>query len=131
MKQVYKSCLVLLIAITTYGILMTGCQHKEEGMKEEEEENEMYDGPDKAAEFQFNRTKNPFTGQVPSDKMWDAVLQTQQVKNQQANSQNLISALSWIERGSNSDVTGPSNGNTRANSGMTSGRIDASRLSKA
>jgi hypothetical protein len=125
MRQVYKRCLVLLIAIATSGILLTGCQHREESMREGEEENEMYDGPDKAAEFQFNRTKNPFTGQVPSDKMWDAVLQTQQVKDQQAGSQNIISALNWIERGSNSDVTGPSNGNTRANNGITSGRIDA------
>lgn len=120
MKQVYKSCLVFLIALTTFGLLLTSCRHKENDVKEDE----MYDGPDKAAEFQFNRTKNPFTGQVPSDKMWNAVLQTQQVKDQ-ANSLNTISALSWIERGSNSDVTGPSNGNTRANNGITSGRIDA------
>ncbi|MGG9961498.1 T9SS type A sorting domain-containing protein [Ferruginibacter sp. SUN106] len=123
MKQVYKSCLVFLIAISAYGILLTGCQHKAETIGEEEDE--MYDGPDKAAQFQFNRTKNPSTGQVPSEKMWDAVLQTQQIKDLQANSQNIVSALSWIERGSNSDVVGPSNGNTRANSGITSGRIDA------
>ena len=33
--------------------------------RQEKEENDKYDGPDKAAEFEFNRTKDPATGRVP------------------------------------------------------------------
>jgi hypothetical protein len=49
--------------------------------KEGDEENDKYDGPAKAEEFQINRTKNPATGQVPAGKMWEAVMQTQQKKD--------------------------------------------------
>ncbi len=89
------------------------------------EEDEEYDGPDKAMLWQMERTKDPATGIVPSDQMWQAVLQTQQMKNNLLNSPSSVSALTWAERGSYTDVVGPSNGNTRANNGITSGRIDA------
>ncbi len=96
---------------------------KKEKKHKEQEEDEGYDGPAKAEEFQFNRTKNPFTGIVPSEKMLEAVLQTKDKK--ESNAVLRTSGLNWIERGSNSDAVGPSNGNTRANNGKTSGRIDA------
>lgn len=96
---------------------------KEKKHKEQEEEDEGYDGPAKAAEFQFNRTKNPYTGIVPSDKMLEAVLLTKDKK--ESNALLRTAGLNWIERGSNSDAVGPSNGNTRANNGKTAGRIDA------
>ena len=98
---------------------------KEKKEETENAENDKYDGPAKAEEFQINRTKNPVTGEVPAGKMWEAVKQTQQLKDFQANTPNGLNALNWIERGSNTDVVGPSNGNTRANNGKTSGRIDA------
>jgi hypothetical protein len=88
-------------------------------------ENDLYDGPDKAAEFQFKRIKNPITGTVDRQKIWDAVMQTTQLKNQSPSSQNGTAALNWIERGSNTDAVGPSNGNTRPGNGVTSGRIRA------
>jgi subtilisin-like proprotein convertase family protein len=98
---------------------------KEKKEEKENEENDKYDGPAKAEEFQINRTKNPATGEVPAGKMWEAVKHTQQQKDFQANTPNGLNALNWVERGSNTDVVGPSNGNTRANNGKTSGRIDA------
>ena len=45
--------------IATSIIFLSGCKLQQEN---EYEENEEYDGPDKAAEFQFNRTKDPATG---------------------------------------------------------------------
>ncbi len=103
--------------------LLTGCFEKMASPGEEELD--KYDSPDKAAEFQFNRTKNPYTGTVDRQAMWQAVLQTEQIKEQLRNSQNFTSALTWTERGSYTDAVGPSNGNTRPNNGVTSGRIRA------
>ena len=86
------------------------------------EDKDKYDGPDKAAEYEFNITKDPATGKVPRERLLNALQKTILSKNE---SSSLVAALSWTERGPNSDVPGPSNGNTRANSGITSGRIRA------
>ena len=85
----------------------------------------MYDGPDKAAEFEFNRTKDPATGRVPRERLIPAIDQTIQSKSSLINSPASVTSLSWLERGPNSDAVGPSNGNSRPNGGITSGRIRA------
>ena len=104
-------------------------KEKETGLvqpEDEGEENDMYDGPQFAAAFEFKRTKDPATGRVPREKLLTAIDQTVTSKDaMRANSTASTEALSWIERGPNSDVVGPSNGNTRANSGIASGRIRA------
>lgn len=92
---------------------------------EEEKKNDGYDYFREADEFQKLRTRDLSTGKVPQDQMWEAVKQTNQQKQIVANSFNVPDVLSWIERGPDRDVVGPSNGNTRANNGVTSGRIDA------
>lgn len=92
---------------------------------EGEDEGDGYDHPNEAAAFQALRTRDLGTGKVPTDKMWQAIMETEQQKRMVANSLNISDVLSWTERGPNTDVVGPSNGNTRANSGVTSGRIDA------
>lgn len=123
MKKIYLFLVpALLIAAASFFVFNGSFKESEPFGEEEHEE---YDGPEKAAEWQFNRTKDPATGRVPSDQMWQAVMETQQRKNALLSSPNLVSALTWAERGSYTDVVGPSNGNTRANSGVTSGRIDA------
>ena len=86
------------------------------------EEQELYDGPDKRAEYEFERTKDPATGKVPREKYLVALEETIEAKSQFTSFAGL---LNWVERGPNSDVPGPSNGNTRANSGIASGRIRA------
>ncbi|MEQ1638902.1 MAG: hypothetical protein ABL903_19760 [Methylococcales bacterium] len=121
MKKVYALILPFLL-LTFFSLFINSCSQKTE---QEDEENDEYDGPEMAAEFQYNRTKNPFTGKVDRQKMWEAILQTQQLKDQNAGSSNIISALAWTERGSFTDIVGPSNGNTRPGSGVTSGRIRA------
>ena len=86
------------------------------------EEYDMYDGPDKRAEYEFERTKDPATGKVPREKYLVALNKTIEAKSQFTSFAGL---LNWVERGPNSDVPGPSNGNTRANNGIASGRIRA------
>ena len=89
----------------------------------EGDENDKYDGPAEAAKFEFACTKDPATGQVPKERLLKALDKTIQMRrnNQNGNSPQVV--LNWIERGPNSDSTGPTNGNTRANNAVTSGRI--------
>ncbi|MBK8302431.1 MAG: hypothetical protein IPK98_03055 [Chloracidobacterium sp.] len=75
----------------------------------ENEENEMYDGPDLAAKYEFERTKDPATGQVPRERLLQAIDRTAESKDEVirriANSKlskdgsEAPTALSWIERG--------------------------------
>lgn len=124
----------MLLFIATTAVFMPSCSQKHDEYKvesEESEENDMYDNPDLAAKFQFERTKNPFTGDIPAGAYMAALNQTLASKQQALNSPNFTSTLSWIERGPNGDAVGPSNGNTRANNGQTSGRIDAMMVDSA
>lgn len=86
------------------------------------DENDMYDGPDKRAEYEFNRTKDPATGRVPREKYLIALQETIEAKREYSS---FAALLNWIERGPTSDVYGPTNSNTRANNGIASGRIRA------
>jgi photosystem II stability/assembly factor-like uncharacterized protein len=89
----------------------------------EEKENDMYDGPDKAAEFQERRTMDPALGYVPRERLATAI---EEAKESKLLSSMFVSAFgSWTERGPNSDAVGPSSGNTRANSGVAAGRSRA------
>jgi len=89
---------------------------------EDEEENEGYDGPAERAQLEFDKTKDPALGYVPYDRLAAAIDYTENIKH---NNFNKAQALLWIERGPNYDSVGPSNGNTRAGNGYTSGRMRA------
>jgi hypothetical protein len=107
----------LVVATATCLTLVTGC-HENKAGEEMEEEHDEYDGPDKALEFEIERTKDPATGKVPWGKLWEAIQQTEQSKN---SSSNFTSALSWIERGPDGDFT--VGGNPRPPGAQTGGRI--------
>jgi trimeric autotransporter adhesin len=98
-------------------------QKKERG--NEERERESSEEISARAKFELKRVRDIETGKVPEKAYWNALLETKQAKEFYENTNAKVMALSWTERGPNSDVTGPSNGNTRANSGVTSGRIRA------
>ena len=104
-------------------------REREKNGIESEEENEEYDGPDKAAAFEYERTKDPATGKVPREKILAAIEFTKQSKSdvlaRRATAASSALSLNWVERGPNSDVVGASNGNSRPNSGVTSGRVRA------
>ena len=126
-----KSLTAIIMMMAVSFLISTGCTQKINRGTESEEENDKYDSPGKAAEYEYNRTKNPSTGKVDRQKMWDAVMQTEQLKAQVRNSPNNLTALTWTERGSYTDAVGPSNGNTRPGNGVTSGRIRAIWVDKA
>ena len=127
--------LLMILSVFTNSLFAQESKNKREREKdkkvkmgnEDEEENEEYDGPDKAAAFEFQRTKDPITGKVPREKIITAIEVTKKSKQDAAvrnlNSRSILTT--WIERGPNSDVVGISNGNTRPNNGVASGRVRA------
>jgi hypothetical protein len=80
-----------------------------------------YDGVDLAVQQRNLQTRDLSTGKVPTGELWKAMVATKNMKEDAALMR--TSALTWTERGPNSDVVGPSNGNTRANGAVTAGRI--------
>ncbi|MBL7730367.1 MAG: fibronectin type III domain-containing protein, partial [Chitinophagaceae bacterium] len=73
-------------------------------------------------QHEIDMTKDPALGIVPAYRLPEAYAQKKQLLAQQANRAPLFT---WTERGPNSDAVGPSNGNTRAGNGITSGRMRA------
>lgn len=102
-------------------IIFTACKNNSNAVPEEESKNEKYDGPAMIAEMEYRRTKDPALDRVPRERFMLAMNQTMESR---ISSPLATSAYGlWVERGPNSDAVGPSNGNTRANSGITSGRM--------
>jgi len=84
----------------------------------------------------FDKTKDPSTGEIPKEKLVSAHYKAKVFKKDKKgigptstiNFSGTLAAtvsLSWSERGPFTDATGPSNGNTRANSASTAGRVRA------
>jgi hypothetical protein len=121
----FSKCATLFSIILL--IFVSACQQKYTVGTRESGENDKYDGPALAAQFEFDRTKDPATGKIPVGKYWQAVQQTAASKTASAFAPTPASSFGagWVERGPNSDIAGPSNGNTRANSGIPSGRVRA------
>ena len=111
----------LFFAILILFVFMAGCVQLNNSKPNGGDEKDMYDGPGLAAQFEFDRTKDPATGRVPREKYLLALEKTIQSKNENASA---IGGLPWIERGPDSDMYGPF-GNSRANNDITSGRIRA------
>ncbi|MEQ1553012.1 MAG: T9SS type A sorting domain-containing protein [Ferruginibacter sp.] len=130
MKLFYLKCIAIFITITFAFAILSSCNYKNNAAYEQnendEEEHDEYDEPGQAAAFENKRNMDPTTGKVDRERMWQAVLQTEGIKNinnYSNSSTNALTPLTWLERGSNSDATGPSNGNTRPGNGVTSGRM--------
>ena len=122
-KRFTKNYLAVILFIASSLFIMPGCLHKVNPGTEETEELDKYDGPDKAIEFEIERTHDLNTGKVPYDKLWAAIQQTEQARN---SGSNFVTALSWIERGPNGDFT--VGGNPRPNNDQTAGRIRAAMI---
>ena len=102
MRKIYSTLLATSLVVFLSFSVLTGCQQKNQNKIEtelEEEENDKYDGMDKAIEFEIEKTKIT------------------------AARTDAVQALSWIERGPNGDFTG--GGNPRPTGQQTSGRIRA------
>lgn len=92
------------------------------GEEGEEGENDKYDGPLEMARREWEMTKDPALNKVPRYRLVNALRYADNLRNIFSR---MTMAGAWTERGPNSDTVGPSNGNTRANSGITSGRMRA------
>ncbi|HEV7780185.1 MAG TPA: HYR domain-containing protein [Chitinophagaceae bacterium] len=120
---IVRKALIFLAAAT----LLYSCFPGQKSTREENEENEKYDGPMAREQYEFDRTVDPALGYVPYERLKTAMDQTIQLKSMART----YPALTWIERGPIYDSVGPSNGNGRGGGtgstlgGYTSGRIRA------
>ena len=91
-----------------------------------EDENEAEeDGILQAQEMEFELTKDVSLGYIPKFRLVNAYENLMTQRRLSPNTPSGVAALSWAERGPNSDAVGPSDGNTRAGGGVTSGRMRA------
>lgn len=123
MKLNQKALPAYLFALLLTFLLIAGCNSKKDNYRKEE--SEEYDGPEQLARMDYERTKDPATGKVPQEKLLLAMEQTRSSQRDYMNRPDAINALTWVERGPNTDAVGPSSGNPRANSGVASGRVRA------
>ena len=89
----------------------------------EEMEGEEEDGIYETQEHEFEITRDPALNIIPKNRLITAYENIMAKRQMQRPGD--VSALGWSERGPNTDVTGPSNGNTRQGNGITSGRMRA------
>ncbi len=86
------------------------------------EQKEEAKGISARLEHEINMTKDPALGYVPKGRLFEAYsIRQERIQNRNS----LAPTFTWTERGPYSDVTGPSNGNTRPGNGVTSGRMRA------
>ena len=81
-------------------------------------------GISKSLQYEIDITKDPSLGYVPKSRLINAY-EERQSRIAQLKSIKRALLFGWTERGSYTDAVGPSNGNTRAGNGKTSGRIRA------
>jgi hypothetical protein len=117
----------LLIAGALCACIFFSCSqqlsHKDD-LKESENKNQEYDGPEQASELEFQKTQDPSLGFVPYNRMGDAIAATE-LSKQSAGLSRTTSTLLWEARGPIYDSVGPSNGNTRGGNLYTAGRMAA------
>ena len=120
-KHFFLKRSMVISAIVLQLFVIASCNHSSKPQKESDEENEKYDGPAERMRQEFEATKDPRLGRVPRERYMTALQKT--VDSRLSGVMAVSAYGSWTERGPNSDVVGPSNGNTRPNSGITSGRM--------
>ena len=90
---------------------------------------EKQDGIREAQEMEFEMTKDIALGYVPKERLIAAYEKMVDDRKNSPNGPSSTLALTWAERGPNTDAIGPSNGNTRgtqaATDAVTSGRMRA------
>jgi trimeric autotransporter adhesin len=116
---------LLLIALCSNLILMlfSSCkQPASNNTSRQEQVNtpDKYDLPAELAREEFEKTKDPELGYVPTERLMTALEYARQSRISQLS----LSSTPWQERGPTTDTAGPS-GNSRPNNDMTSGRIRA------
>ncbi len=93
--------------------------------EEEESEGEEEDGIKEAQEMDFELTKDLRLGYVPKDRLARTTSELMKRYAAQGFARKGPLGITWVERGPNADKLGPSNGNLRKGTAVTSGRIRA------
>jgi trimeric autotransporter adhesin len=119
---------IIFSSFMAFGQLSFAQSKAKTSYEDREREREKSEEILERSKFELKRVRVIETGKVPEKAYWKALLETKQAKEFYENTNSKMMALSWTERGPNTDVVGPSNGNTRANSGITSGRIRATHV---
>src|SRR5690242_16793426 len=115
-----STCFILPIYFSFLASERIEANHERGEGKEEE------DGILEAQKQEFQNTQDIHLGYIPKNRLVDAYQALMRSKkNQKLTSLRTTASFSWTERGPNSDVTGPTNGNGRPGNGSTSGRIRA------
>jgi hypothetical protein len=128
MKKNYLKYFTLFLTLAISLLIISSCDQKNHIHSKEDKikgDYDEYDEPGKAAAFENMRNMDPATGTVPRNKIWSAILQTEDLKksdNYRIASANALDPLAWVERGSNTDLAGPF-GNSRPGGSVTSGRM--------
>lgn len=95
-------------------------------IKIEENENEAEeDGIALAQQQEFELTKDVSLGYIPKYRLVNAYENLMTKRKLSPNTPTGVSSLTWTERGPDADAVGPSDGNSRAGNGITSGRMRA------
>jgi len=100
MKKFYVLPLYVMIMAASSLFFVTGCGNKNELVDEDK-----YDGPDEAAMFEIERTKDPATGKVPWNRLLQAKLNTEAEVSAYRLS-NRFQPMSEIAHRANCDITG-------------------------
>ncbi len=116
----------LLLLICTSSLFFSCFTTKKESRREKE--NGEYDNPMIRDKEEADKMIDPALGYVPYDRLYDAMLYTENLKNSAANSPQNINGLSWIERGPIYDSVGPSNGNGRGGGTGVTGAYTSGRM---
>ncbi len=118
----------LLLCFCAFNFFLFSCNQSNKQDKDaltEKEHEAGYDGPKERDLLEFEKTKDPATGKVPYEKLLDAMIRTESLKQTEA-SRTL--GINWIERGSIYDSVGPWNGNKRGGSGNPAGTYTSGRI---
>ncbi|MBL7726207.1 MAG: hypothetical protein JNM68_00905, partial [Dinghuibacter sp.] len=113
-----KITLIVTCSTILLAGLITGCSRS----GKEKNKPVRYDGPEELARMEWERTKDPATGKVPRNRLVPALNYAEYLRSIFIT---INAAGVWTERGPDKDTVGVSNGNTRANSGVASGRVRA------
>ncbi len=133
--------LILFAGIVCYSLLFSQCSFDknskiagtdasvvENDLSKTDEGEEKEDGIREAQEMELERTKDIKLGYVPKNRL--VLAYNNLLMERRSGINNRVSALAWTERGPDTDVVGPGNGNTRGPGAIspqpvTSGRMRA------
>lgn len=126
MKTIYSTAALCVVVSCIFFISCTqSVDNNKEHSTEYPQEKDGYDGPRERDLLEFEKTKDPATGKVPTEKLLQAIVHTEALKATEAAK---TLGMNWIERGPIYDSVGPSNGNTRGGGGNPPGTYTSGRM---